>query len=293
MFLDPVFHWGRPRTPAAAVVEPARRRPPGGRRGFPPWWHLPHLAASQALFLWFCAMLSAPRAARLRGGDGAAGDRSGALAVLLAVRLISVGILPQALQRPDSTHLAVGDVCVLAVRRRRRSPRSSPAGGRGSTSASPRRRLAASASPLTFAFTALFTFRYYLLHTRVGLGPGAEPVPVGRDDRYFYLGDYAAYLAMQAAVDDSTVGRARRAAARRSARPPPHVVQRRRSSTGCSPSSSRPRTSSRWIPASPTTPGSGWRPTSRPPTGSSSAGFWDGWSSPTRRSSTARDAPTR
>ena len=55
---------------------------------------------------------------------------------------------------------------------------------------------------LTFAFTALFTFRYYILHTRVGLGQVPSAFPVQRDDRYFYLGDYRAYLAVSAAVDE-------------------------------------------------------------------------------------------
>jgi hypothetical protein len=55
---------------------------------------------------------------------------------------------------------------------------------------------------LTFVFTALFTFRYYVLHTRVGLGQVPRAFPVRRDDRYFYLGDYGAYLAVSAAVDE-------------------------------------------------------------------------------------------
>jgi hypothetical protein len=41
-----------------------------------------------------------------------------------------------------------------------------------------------------------------LLHTRVGLGQVPSAFPVRHGDRYFYLGDYRAHLAMQAAVDE-------------------------------------------------------------------------------------------
>jgi hypothetical protein len=120
---------------------------------------------------------------------------------LLAVALISLGILPQALQRPDSAHLnwvscvswpfAIVAVAEVVGRWRPRLER--------------RRAVAAgivAMLTLTFTFTALFTFRYYLLHTRVGLGQVASPFKVQRDGRYFYLGDYEAYVAVQAAVDE-------------------------------------------------------------------------------------------
>ena len=55
---------------------------------------------------------------------------------------------------------------------------------------------------LTFVFTALFTFRYYILHTRIGMGQVTSPFRVEHDGRYFYLGDYEAYVAVQAAVDE-------------------------------------------------------------------------------------------
>ena len=54
----------------------------------------------------------------------------------------------------------------------------------------------------TFVFTSLFTFRYWLLHTRVAIGQVNEPYLVQRNGREFYLGDYRAHLAVQAAVDE-------------------------------------------------------------------------------------------
>jgi hypothetical protein len=203
MLIDPVFHLraGRelPRPPSWNRLDGALQ---GVAEEIPPWWRLPHLPASKALFLWFCAMVLGTLALlgyavwRRRSGD-----RSGRSFVLLAVALISIGILPQGLQRPDSAHLlwvtcvswpfavVIGSDLVSGWR-----PRIEP-----------RRALVAGAGfavVLTFALTSLFTFRYYLLHTRVGLGQVPSAFPVRRDDRYFYLGNYRAYLAMQAAADE-------------------------------------------------------------------------------------------
>ena len=55
---------------------------------------------------------------------------------------------------------------------------------------------------MTFVFTALFTFRYYLLHTRVGLGQVPEPVRGARGGRTFWFGVHQAYVGVQAAVDE-------------------------------------------------------------------------------------------
>jgi hypothetical protein len=60
----------------------------------------------------------------------------------------------------------------------------------------------AAALAVTFVFTSMFTFRYYLLHTRVGLGQVPQAFKVQRGDRYFYLGDFRAYEGVQAAVDE-------------------------------------------------------------------------------------------
>jgi hypothetical protein len=121
--------------------------------------------------------------------------------VLLAVAMISLGILPQALQRPDSTHLTwvtcvswpFAIVAVAEVVRRARPsirPRTALAAG------------GAFALVLTFTLTSLFTFRYYLLHTRVGLGFVREPFAVHRDERVFYFGAPNAALASQQVIDD-------------------------------------------------------------------------------------------
>ena len=190
MFVDPVFRLraGRelPRPPSWGHIDGALQ---AIAEEIPPWWRVPHLSVPHALFLWFFAMLAVTAgllavAIVLRRRPGGRTMRS---TVLLAVALVSVGVLPQALQRPDSTHLtwvtciswpfAIVVVAEL-VRRRWPSLDMRAAAGVG----------AAVALVATLTFTALFTFRYYLLHTRAGLGQVPSAVPVSRDGRTFWFG---------------------------------------------------------------------------------------------------------
>ena len=229
MVLDPVFRLrdGRelPRPPPWDHLDGALQ---AVAEEIPPWWKFPALSASHTIFVWFFVMLLGTAAMvafaiwnRRRAGP------TGRATVLLAVSLVSVGILPQALQRPDSAHLlwvtcvafpfSVATVAELVARfwptlDRRRAV---AIGG-------------AFTLVLTFAVTALFTFRYYLLHTRIGLGQVASPFRVERGDRYFYLGDREAYLAVQAAVDqlDGLAEPGDRLLVGPE-RPAPHLVQRR------------------------------------------------------------------
>ncbi len=205
MVIDPVFHLraGRelPRPPSWSHIDGALQ---AIAEQIPPWWRFPHLAVSNALFLWFFAMIGVTIAFLAyaivvrRRGDAA--GPPGSTAVLLVVALIGVGILPQGLQRPDSTHLTWVTcitwpfaIVVVADAVRRRWPITRRAAvGVG----------AAVALAATFVLTSLFTFRYYLLHTRVGLGQVPSAVPVTRDGRTFYFGSARAAVALQAAVDD-------------------------------------------------------------------------------------------
>ncbi len=204
MVLDPVFRLreGRelPRPPSWSRIDGALQ---AIAEEIPPWWQLPHLRTSHALFLWFFAMLAGTVGLLLlvRSLRRRPGGVNGRTTVLLVVALVSLGILPQALQRPDSTHLtwvtcvswpfavvAVAEL-IRGVRPQIDWRRAFAAGG-------------AVAFVITFTFTALFTFRYYVLHTRVGLGQVPSPIPVTRDDRTFYFGSARAAIALQQAVDD-------------------------------------------------------------------------------------------
>lgn len=167
----------------------------------PPWWKLPALSAEKSLFLWFFAMLIVPLVVLWIAVVRWRRDRSTRAATLLCGALFSLGIIPQALQRPDSTHLSwvtcvsfpLLILAVIEVTRDRR-PRSTT---RQLVSAG-----ATVAVALTLVVAPLFTFRYYLLHVRVGAGNVQEPFPVSRDGRRFYLGDYGPYLASRDVIAD-------------------------------------------------------------------------------------------
>ena len=116
MVLDPVFRLrdGRelPRPPPWDHLDGALQ---AVAEEIPPWWKF--LPASHTIFVWFFVMLLGTAAMvafaiwnRRRAGP------TGRATVLLGVSLVSVGILPQALQRPDSGAPPVGHV------RRSRSP---------------------------------------------------------------------------------------------------------------------------------------------------------------------------
>ena len=129
------------------------------------------------------------------------GRRDGRATVLLVVALVSVGILPQALQRPDSTHLTwvtcvswpFAVVAIADIVQRRRPQ------------VTIRRAVAVGAVftlGVTFALTSLFTFRHYLLHTRAGFGLVPQTFEISRDDRTFYFGAPRAALASQQLIND-------------------------------------------------------------------------------------------
>ncbi len=203
MVVDPVVHLrpGRelPRPPSWDRLDGALQAIAESQ---PPWWHLPHVRASQAIFLWFLAMLAGTVALlTLALLERRRGRRDGRSTVLLVVALVSASILPQALQRPDSTHLTwvtcvSWPFAVVAVTDvvQRRWPQTSL-----------RRAVATGATctlVLTYALTSLFTFRHYLLHTRAGFGLVPATFEVNRDGRNFYFGAPRAALASQQVIDD-------------------------------------------------------------------------------------------
>jgi len=202
MVIDPVFKLraGRelPRPPSWSHLDGSLQ---AIAELIPPWWKLPALSAPKSLFLWFFAMLIVPVllvwvAVRLWRQT-----HNARAATLLCGALFSVGVVPQALQRPDSTHLSwvtciSFPLLILAVVEymRLRRPRSTQ-----------RQRVTAgvaTAVALTFIVAPLFTFRYYLLHTRVSAGNVQTPFPVSRNGRRFYLGDYGPYLASRDVIAD-------------------------------------------------------------------------------------------
>jgi hypothetical protein len=202
MVIDPVFKLraGRalPRPPSWSHLDGSLQ---AIAELVPPWWRLPAFSAPKSLFFWFFAMLIVPVVllwVAIRLWRRAPTQRA---AALLCGALFSLGVIPQALQRPDSTHLSwvtciSFPFLILAVAELVKDRRP------GTTS---RQRVAAGvavAVALTFVVAPLFTFRYYLLHVRVGAGNVQTPFPVSRNGRRFYLGDYGPYLASRDVLAD-------------------------------------------------------------------------------------------
>jgi hypothetical protein len=187
--LDPVFRLraGRelPRPPSWSVVDGALQ---AVAEGVPPWWGLPAPSASQQLFLWFFAVViiavAIPTWAWWRRRHGQRDEHN---MVLLAAGVFGLGILPQALQRPDSTHLAwvaVASWPLLAAAisdsRSRRTPGRSWHPGVTGVSI---------VCILMLVVSPFFTYRAYVLHMRVSAGDLPLPFLVERDGRRFWFGD--------------------------------------------------------------------------------------------------------
>ncbi len=207
MVIDSVVHLrpGRelPRPPSWGIADGALQ---AVAEGVPPWWRFPALAASKQLFMWFFAMLIAAvgtvfvarRVLRSAAGhdadsvhlddpDRATATRRGV--ALMMGALFGLGILPQALQRPDSTHLA-WVVCIsfsllpvtLFEVLRGRLPK---------LTVTVRQIVAiAAVAVLFFVVCPFFTYRAYILHSRVSVGNLPVPFQVQRNDRQFWVGDY-------------------------------------------------------------------------------------------------------
>ena len=206
--LDPVFRLrpGRelPTPPSWSVVDGALQ---AVAEGVPPWWGLPAPAASQQLFLWFFSVaiiaIAVPLWAWRRRRAGATDELT---MVLLAAGLFGLGILPQALQRPDSTHLAwvaVGSWPLLAasivdVRSRRVADREpGPARRWGPVAAG-----LGTVAVLMLVIAPFYTYRHYVLHTRVSAGELPLPFLVERDGRRFWFGDAFVASALNQMVAD-------------------------------------------------------------------------------------------
>ena len=202
MVLDPVFKLrpGRalPRPPSWGHLDGALQ---AIAETVPPWWRFPALGADHQLFLWFFAvpvfslLVAATGLWLVRYTKGS--PRSVTLA---AAGLFSVGMLPQAFQRPDSTHLAwvacvswpllVPTIIELV---RMRAPR-----------AHPRLRLTIAGgfvAALMFVVCPFFTYRTYVLYARVSVGSLPSAYEVRRDDRVFYMGDLPPAKATQGVID--------------------------------------------------------------------------------------------
>jgi hypothetical protein len=167
-----------------------------------PWWRFPALAANHQLFFWFWLVVLTALAVAIVAIWLWRRAPTPAHATLLAAALLGLGMLPQALQRPDSTHLAWGSCVSFAL---------VPAivvellASRHTTTATAalRRDLVAALVVVVtfFAICPFYTYRTYLLYSRISIGQKPGGFLVERDDRRFYFGNEALQRASQAAVD--------------------------------------------------------------------------------------------
>ncbi len=169
--------------------------------GFPPAWPIPALAANHQLFFWFFAVILIAVAVpslswllRRRQGSNPQID------ALFIAGVFGLGILPQALQRPDSTHLAwVAMVSwpLLAALITHVVSRRLPSIGRVSVLSG-----GAVLLVLMLVVSPFYTYRYYLLNTRVAVGDLPLPYLVERDGRKFWFGNPEVANALIAMIPD-------------------------------------------------------------------------------------------
>ena len=191
VIIDPVFNLraGRelPTPPSFDRVDGALQ---AIAEGNPPWWNLPALAPNHQLFFWFFAVFAIAIAVPVAAWRNVGNRNPQQRGVLIAAGLLGLGLLPQALQRPDSTHLAWVAVVswpllivVIVDLIRTRVPQQ-----RAALHAAP---LAAVASLLALLLVVapFYTYRTYLLHTRVAVGNLPLPFLVERDGRRFWFSD--------------------------------------------------------------------------------------------------------
>ncbi len=166
----------------------------------PPYWPVPAPAANHQLFFWFLAVIviaiGVPATAwRLRRRSGS--ENTPHLDALWVAGVFGLGILPQAMQRPDSTHLAwvamvswplLGALITHVTIQRLR--RVSAVSG------------VAAVLIAMMVVSPFYTYRYYLLHTRVAVGDLPLPFLVERDDRKFWFGNPEVANALIAMIPD-------------------------------------------------------------------------------------------
>ena len=203
MVLDPVFYLrpGRelPRPPSWSVIDGALQ---AVAEGPPPWWHLPAISASHQLFIWFFLMLIVAVFNVIVALIALRRGRHQFRAITLMVgSLFGLGLVPQGLQRPDSTHLAWATCIGFAL-----LPVSFIELAEGRlTKLSPRPRAVLAGSMvfvLFFAVCPFFTYRSYLLQTRVAVGNKPVPFEVQRNGRQFWMGEYHAAKASNDLISD-------------------------------------------------------------------------------------------
>ncbi len=202
MFLEPVFELrdGRalPVPPSWNAIDGFLQRAGTFR---PEGWALPMPAISHQIFLWFwlvplSILVNLFAAWRLRRAE----PDSGRAMVLWPAALFGAALLPQAMQRPDTTHLAwvtgvtfallVPAIVALVQLRWPTAPRWAP--------------LTSALAALVVIFAVVIPFypaRTYVDLTMLSLGRDEFGSPISHGGRTFYFGDPAGAESAQRVVD--------------------------------------------------------------------------------------------
>jgi len=209
MVTDPVLELrpGRelPRPPSFHKIDGALQAVAEGPLDAP-WWRFPAPSAHHQLFLWFFVVIVTGLGVALLAFLLHRRDRNDPRRIaLLAGALLGLGMLPQALQRPDSTHLAWGS-CVSFSLLPALIVELVPVWQRRPSWLRPVVRveaIAAVAVALTlFVVCPFYTYRYYLFHSRVSVGNKPGGFGVHRGDRTFSFGNEPLQIASQNVIDD-------------------------------------------------------------------------------------------
>lgn len=202
MLLDPVLEL----RPGRELPRPPSWDHPDGAlqvigENVAPDWPLPALRASQQIHLWFWALVAVAAVILVSAVVMHRRTATVRTRVLVAGCLFAAGLLPQALQRPDSAHLAwvamvvfplVPAVVVEALERRRPHWRRSTVGI----------SIAVSFALALGVLCPYYTYRPYVFHVRQSLGAEEFGLPVVRGDRIFRIGDRRTWRATKAVVAD-------------------------------------------------------------------------------------------
>ena len=198
MFLEPVFdlRGGRalPRPPSWDHLDGALQVI--GEK-FAPWWGVPHIGAPKQLFVWFFVLPIVAFAVVIVARRIDVSRRT----ALLAPALFGLGLLPQALQRPDSAHfnwvsMVSWPLAVIATAEvlRRRAPTLHP---------TVRTWIAGGALAVTLAIVSpFFTLRTYGDLVARSVTGDLSTLTVERHGRSFYLGDTRPWRATQEVIAD-------------------------------------------------------------------------------------------
>ncbi len=203
MVTEPVFDLrpGRelPRPPSFGKVDGALQAVVEGPQDAP-WWRFPALSANHQLFTWFFVVIAVAVGVPVVAWLLRRRQRTPRRDLLVIAGALGLGMLPQAMQRPDSTHLAWGSCisfALLAPLTAELVPLLRPAWRRGRTAVLAGGLVAA----VLFVVCPFYTYRSYLLYSRISVGDRPGGYEVSRDGRRFTFGNVPLQTASQAAID--------------------------------------------------------------------------------------------